>query len=59
MEFFFSGNKIQRTNMITQPDATFYPIGELKPEELKLKGFKWQIKRRPTLTSISKYFLKK
>jgi lipopolysaccharide export system protein LptA len=59
MEFFFSENKIQRSNMITQPDATFYPIGELKPEELKLKGFKWQNKRRPTLQSIRSYFFKK
>lgn len=59
MEFFFAQNKIQRTNMITQPDATFYPIGELKPEELKLKGFKWLSKRRPTIRSVYRYFVLK
>jgi lipopolysaccharide assembly outer membrane protein LptD (OstA) len=59
MEFFFEQNKIRRSNFITQPDATFYPIGELKPEELKLKGFKWLVKRRPTLKSVQTYFSKK
>lgn len=58
MEFFFNNNKIERCNFITQPQATMYPIGELKPEELKLKGFKWQQQRRPTLKSTYKYFLK-
>jgi lipopolysaccharide export system protein LptA len=59
MEFFFSENKIQRSNFITKPDATFYPIGEMKPEELKLKGFKWLNVKRPTLKTVASYFMKK
>lgn len=59
MEFFFSSNKIQKSNFITQPDATFYPIGQLKPEELKLKGYKWLNNSRPTLKMVRNYFVKK
>lgn len=58
MEFFFNNNKIVRCNFITEPQATLYPIGELKSEELKLKGFKWQKNRRPTIKSTLQYFLK-
>ncbi len=59
MEFHFNDNKISRCNFITSPEATFHPIGFLKPEELRLKGFKWLPQRRPTLKSIQKYFVKK
>jgi lipopolysaccharide export system protein LptA len=59
MEFFFAANKIQRSNFITQPDATFYPIQQLKPEELKLKGFRWMNSRRPSLKTVRQYFVKK
>ncbi len=48
MEFFFKQNKIDRCIFITNPDAVFYPLNELKPEELRLKGFKWQKERRPS-----------
>lgn len=57
MEFFFVQNKIQRSNFITKPEAIFYPIGELSPKMLKLKGFKWQSGRRPTLMFIRKYLI--
>ncbi len=43
----FSNNKVEKVNFITKPDATFFPIDELKPEELKLKGFSWRIKKKP------------
>jgi lipopolysaccharide export system protein LptA len=58
MEFFFAQNRIQRSNFITQPNAIFYPLHALKPEELKLKGFSWLVNQRPTLKSTAKYFLK-
>ena len=58
MEFYFDKNKIKKCNFITEPQATLYPIGELKPEELKLKGFKWQQGKKPTLKSVLKYFTK-
>jgi lipopolysaccharide export system protein LptA len=41
-------NKISRLKLIEKPDATFYPIGELKTNELVLKGFSWQENKRPS-----------
>jgi lipopolysaccharide export system protein LptA len=58
MEFFFDQNRINRSNFITQPNAIFYPLHALKPEELRLKGFSWRVNQRPTAKSLSKYFLK-
>jgi hypothetical protein len=59
MEFFFESNKIHKSNFITQPDATFYPINQLKPEELKLKGYRWMNSSRPTIKSVWNYLVKK
>lgn len=47
MKFRFLNGKINTAQFITLPEATFYPLNELKPEELKLKGFKWRAKLRP------------
>jgi lipopolysaccharide export system protein LptA len=58
MEFFFESNKIHKSNFITQPDATFYPINQLKPEELKLKGYRWMNSSRPTIKSVWNYLVK-
>lgn len=43
----FKENKVDRVTFITKPDATFYPIDELKPDELKLKGFSWKEVLKP------------
>ncbi|MBE7509467.1 MAG: hypothetical protein HS118_04680 [Bacteroidia bacterium] len=40
-------NKVSKLKLIEKPDATFYPINELSPNELKLKGFTWQEEKRP------------
>ncbi len=40
-------NKIKSITLINKPDATLYPISELSPQELKLKGFKWRESERP------------
>ncbi|MBS1765320.1 MAG: hypothetical protein JSS90_10180 [Bacteroidetes bacterium] len=40
-------NKVSKLKLIEKPDATFYPINELSPSELKLKGFTWQEEKRP------------
>ncbi len=48
MQFNFEQGKINSAKFITQPDATFYPIGEMSPEELRLNGFVWRIKQKPT-----------
>jgi lipopolysaccharide export system protein LptA len=58
MEFFFEQNTMKRSNFITQPDANFYPIHELKSEELKLKGFKWYGDKRPGLKFVKSYLIK-
>lgn len=58
MEFFFEQNRIKHINFINQPNAVFYPLTVMKPEELKLKGFVWRSKQRPTIKSTLKYFSK-
>lgn len=47
MVIYIKENKVARLKLIEKPDATFYPIKELSPEELKLKGFTWQENLRP------------
>jgi lipopolysaccharide export system protein LptA len=43
----FSENRVQKVTFITQPDAVFYPLDEVTPEELKLKGFSWREALKP------------
>lgn len=40
-------NTVTGINLINKPDATLYPINELRASELKLKGFKWFKEKRP------------
>ena len=40
-------NKVKEISLVNKPDATFYPIRELSPKELRLKGFSWQPQLRP------------
>lgn len=47
MKFKFMKGKIETARFITTPTANFYPIEQLKPEELRLKGFKWHEANRP------------
>ena len=47
MEFYFKNNKMDKNKFITSPEAVFYPLEEMKPEELRLKGFKWENTLRP------------
>jgi hypothetical protein len=42
-----ANQKVQSVAFINKPDATFYPDGELKDEELKLKGFTWRQQLQP------------
>lgn len=48
MLIYVSDNKVDKITMINEPDATFYPIHEVNPKELLLKGFSWKIHRQPT-----------
>ncbi len=42
-----SDSKINSITLINKPDATLYPINELSPQELRLKGFVWRSSERP------------
>jgi lipopolysaccharide export system protein LptA len=59
MEFFFTDNKISRCQFLTKPDANYYPVKDIKPEELRLKGFKWRAKERPQWSRLLAYYVKK
>lgn len=52
MVFYFKNNKISSSKFITQPDAVFYRLDEIKAEELRLKGFVWLIKKRPDMKLV-------
>jgi hypothetical protein len=52
MAFSFELGKMNTAKFITQPDATFYPIADMSPEELRLKGFVWRKKAKPTKQNI-------
>jgi lipopolysaccharide export system protein LptA len=47
MTFIFEKGQIKKTIFETSPTATMHPPKGLKPEEFRLKGFKWHEKRRP------------
>jgi lipopolysaccharide export system protein LptA len=47
MLIFINESKIKSITLINKPDATLYPINELSPNELKLKGFEWLENIRP------------
>jgi lipopolysaccharide export system protein LptA len=47
MLIFIDESKIKSITLINEPDATLFPIQELNPSELKLKGFVWLNEYRP------------
>ncbi|HLG36248.1 MAG TPA: OstA-like protein [Bacteroidia bacterium] len=40
-------NKVKEISLVNNPDATFYPLHEILPRELRLKGFAWRPQLRP------------
>lgn len=44
----FADNKIKQLTWVTNPDASYIPIHELKPADKELKGFRWRPTERPT-----------
>ncbi len=40
-------NSVKKITLLNKPDATLYPIKELNPSELRLKGFKWMKSYQP------------
>jgi hypothetical protein len=47
MVIYLSDSKVQKISLLTQPDATMYPIQELPPSEFKLRDFVWYGDKRP------------
>lgn len=52
MRFLFKEGKVDKAQFLTQPEATFQPIDKMKPEELRLRGFVWHQKRRPSKQNL-------
>lgn len=48
----FKDDKLKTITFINKPESVFIPPHELKPEDIKLKGFRWNDKDRPTRTSV-------
>ncbi|MCF8257326.1 MAG: hypothetical protein K9J06_07220 [Flavobacteriales bacterium] len=39
--------KVKQITFLSQPDATLFPIKEVKADEMRLEGFRWRIAERP------------
>lgn len=52
MRIGFSNNVASRIKALTKPDASFTPPHELKKEEARLRGFNWQIEKKPTKKDV-------
>ncbi|TLM93297.1 OstA-like protein [Hymenobacter jeollabukensis] len=48
----FADNKLQTISFLNEPDASFIPPHEFKPEDEKLKGFQWLIEQKPTRRQV-------
>jgi hypothetical protein len=44
----FAAGEISEIRAYQDPESTFSPMDEVDHLNLRLKGFDWQIKRRPT-----------
>ena len=47
MMIYFGDNKVDKIKFYTQPKAKALPMKTTNHDEIKLKGFRWEIKRRP------------
>ncbi len=44
---FVNESKVEKITLLNKPDATLYPIQELPPQDLRLKGFEWLKEKQP------------
>ncbi|MGI4742535.1 MAG: OstA-like protein [Janthinobacterium lividum] len=44
----FADNKIKQLSWLTNPEASYTPVHEIKAENKQLKGFRWRAAERPT-----------
>jgi lipopolysaccharide export system protein LptA len=47
MMIYFKNKKVDHILFLVKPDAVLNPMGQVKPEDLKLKDFQWLGNRRP------------
>lgn len=47
MLLFFGNNEIDKIKFFSQPKATLHPMQQAKHEQLKIEGFRWEVKLRP------------
>ncbi len=43
----FDDNQIQEIRFYAQPKANTYPMGQVNHTTMRLKGFKWEVRKRP------------
>ena len=48
----FADNKIKQLSWLTNPEATYTPVHELKEENKQFKGFRWRASERPTRSVV-------
>ncbi|GJM34089.1 MAG: hypothetical protein DHS20C18_30900 [Saprospiraceae bacterium] len=48
MVLFFGNNQVNKIKFITQPQATLHPMTQIDHNALRIKGFNWQFKLKPT-----------
>jgi lipopolysaccharide export system protein LptA len=59
MQVIFEKSKVKTIKYFKKPKGKLIPIHELKPEDERLKGFKWRLKDRPTKEVVlGKYYIK-
>jgi hypothetical protein len=48
----FVNNKLKQLTWLTNPEASYAPVAELKDENKQFKGFKWRAAERPTRSQV-------
>ena len=52
MRLLFVASKLNKISVLTNPEAKFIPPHELKPDDERLKGFRWRAAERPTRRQV-------
>ena len=52
MRLLFADSKLNKISVLANPEAKFIPPHELKPDDERLKGFRWRATERPTRRQV-------
>ncbi|MDO7846786.1 OstA-like protein [Hymenobacter sp. M29] len=52
MRLLFLESKLNKISVLSNPEAKFIPPHELKPDDERLKNFRWRAKERPTRRQV-------